>query len=226
MSEDVNANLENSGEGAENTGAGENQASLMGGMKETPSDPTPGAENDKTSEKPKEPDKAKEEPEDLENQAPDKAEGYALKCAPETKVDSGLLDSFRKTALELGLTRAQAGKLAGMYEQHAAKTAAEAARAMEAEQTRVMLEARKKWEAEITASPEFEAERGRIQAALRRFGSPELYTLLDQTNLGSHPEMWKFMAAVGQALAEPGFHGENGGRAKSAAEVLYPNMNQ
>ena len=153
---------------------------------------------------------------------PDSPEGYDLKFAPETQVDNDLLGDFRKTAKDIGLTQGQAQKLGSMYE---ARMAEVGKRMVEA-QTQAMLEARKGWEAEITKRPAFQAEQGHIQAALRQFGDQELYDLLDQTNLGSHPKMWDFMAKVGKALAEPGFRGENSGQAKSAAEVLYPDMNQ
>ncbi len=152
---------------------------------------------------------------------PDTPEGYDLKFDPKTQVDNGLLGDFRKTARELGLTQGQAQKLGSMYEARMA----EADRRMAEAQTRALLEARKGWEAEITARPSFHAEKGHIQAALRQFGDRELFDLLDQTNLGSHPKMWDFMAKVGKALAEPGFRGETAGQAKSAAEVLYPDMN-
>ena len=160
--------------------------------------------------------------EDPAAQAPDKAEDYDLKFSPETRVDAELLGSFCQTALELGLTRGQAQKLGSLYEGHMAKSAER----MRAEQTRALLEARKGWEDEITGTPTFQEDQARIQSALRRFGDAELYELLDQTNLGSHPKMWAFMAKVGKALAEPGFHGERAGRTKSAAEVLYPDMNR
>ena len=154
-------------------------------------------------------------------QVPDKPEGYDLTFAKETQVDTALLDGFRKTALEIGLTQGQAQKLGSLYEAHM-KGAAE--RYQEA-QTRALLEARKSWEAEISRQPGFQEDLGRIQTALRQFGDRELYDLLDQTNLGSHPKMFAFMAKVGKALAEPGIHGSHTGEAKSAAEVLYPDMN-
>lgn len=154
-------------------------------------------------------------------QVPDKPEGYDLTFAGETQVDTALLDGFRKTALEIGLTQGQAQKLGSLYEAHM-KDAAE--RYQEA-QTRTLLDARKGWEAEISRQPGFQEDLGRIQAALRQFGDRELFDLLDQTNLGSHPKMFTFMAKVGKALAEPGFHGSHTGEAKSAAEVLYPDMN-
>jgi len=160
-------------------------------------------------------------PDDPAAKVPDKPEGYDLKFSPETQVDNDLLGDFRKTAKEIGLTQGQAQKLGSMYE---ARMAEVGKRMVEA-QTQAMLEARKGWEAEITKRPAFQAEQGHIQAALRQFGDKELFDLLDQTNLGSHPKMWDFMAKVGKALAEPGFRGENSGQAKSAAEVLYPTMN-
>lgn len=154
-------------------------------------------------------------------QVPDKPEGYDLKFAEETQVDTALLDGFRKTALEIGLTQGQAQKLGSLYEAHMK----DAAELYQEAQTKALLEARKSWEAEISKQPGFQEDLGRIQAALRQFGDKELYDLLDQTNLGSHPKMFAFMAKVGKALAEPGFHGSHTGEAKSAAEVLYPDMN-
>lgn len=164
---------------------------------------------------------AEEPKDDPDAQVPDKAEGYEITFAKETQVDAALLDGFRKTALEIGLTRGQAQKLGSLYEAHMK----EAATRMQAEQTRALLTARKAWEAEITSQPGFREDLGRIQAALRQFGDKEFYELLDQTNLGSHPKMFAFMAKIGRKLAEPGFHGGSAGGAKSAAEVLYPHMN-
>lgn len=155
-------------------------------------------------------------------QVPDKPEGYDLTFAPETQVDTALLDGFRKTAKEIGLTQGQAQKLGSMYE---AQMADAGKRFVEA-QTAVMLEARKGWEAEITKSPTFEKDMALVQETMRQFGDQELYDLLDQTNLGSHPKMFAFMAKIGKALAEPGVRGSHTGQAKSAAEVLYPNMNK
>jgi hypothetical protein len=165
--------------------------------------------------------KTREDKDDPAARAPDKPEGYELKFAPETGVDTELLDGFRKTAHELGLTQKQAQALGALYEGHMSK----AAERMQAEQTKYLLEARKGWETELAKSPAFEADLGLIQKALRQFGDQELYELLDQTNLGSHPKMFAFMAKIGKALAEPGLRGERDKEAKSAAKVLYPNMN-
>lgn len=151
---------------------------------------------------------------------PDKPENYELKFAEGTQVDTELLGSFQKAAHELGIPQGQAQKLAEMYEAHAAKAGE---RAVEAQQ-KALDEARTKWEGEIEKSPTFTQDREHIRSALRQYGDQELYDLLDQTNLGSHPKMWAFMANVGKALAEPGFHGSNAGKERTAADVLYPNQ--
>lgn len=160
--------------------------------------------------------------EEAESRKPEKPEDYELSFAKETQVDVELLDSFRKTALEIGLTKGQAQKLASQYEAHMKG----ANQRLQEAQTKALLDARKGWEAEICKQPGFQEDLGRIQNALRQFGDQELFDLLDQTNLGSHPKMFAFMAKVGKALAEPGFHGSAGSEAKTAAEVLYPTMNR
>lgn len=151
---------------------------------------------------------------------PDKPDGYALKFTEGTRVDSEMLAGFQKTAHELGISQGKAQKLAEMYEAHAAKAGERAV----AERQKVIDAATAEWEAEIAKSPTFTQDREHIRSALRQYGDPELYELLDQTNLGSHPKMWGFMAKVGKALAEPGFHGKNSGKERTAADVLYPNQ--
>lgn len=62
------------------------------------------------------------------------------------------------------------------------------------------------------------------QQALARFGTPELKTYLDQTGFGSHPEVLKFLAAIGRASSESGMPTlitPSGGGTKTAAQILY-----
>jgi hypothetical protein len=152
---------------------------------------------------------------------PDKPEGYGLKFAEGTQIDKDLLDGFQKEAHALGIKPSQAQKLASLYEAHAAK----AGERMQAEQQKVMDTAKAQWEAQIQNSPNFIQERDHARTALRQYGDSELYNLLDQTNLGSHPKMWAFLAKVGKALAEPGFHGNGGGTEEaSLAKRMWPNM--
>jgi len=209
---------EEQGQEQKQSGAGEQDKSLMSRTAQE-GDKKPEGEGKPDEKKPGEGDKDKNK-DDPALKVPDKPDGYALQFAPETKVDAELLTGFQKTAHELGLTQGQAQKLGTLYEGHM-KTAAER---FVAEQTAFMLAARKDWEAEIAKSSTYEADLGRIQSAMKEFGDQELYDLLDQTNLGSHPKMWAFMAKIGKALAEPGLHGERAGAEKSTAKTLYPDM--
>jgi hypothetical protein len=189
-----------------------------------PDDPTD-AKDGKGGAKPgdgKEPRAAKPGKDDPSDKVPDKPEGYVLKFAEGVQPDKELLGNFQKEAHAMGIKPSQAQKLADMYAGHAAK----AGERMQAEQHKALDAAKVKWEAEIEKSPNFTQERDHARAALRQYGDKELYDLLDQTNLGSHPKMWAFLAKVGKALAEPGFHGK-GGAAKGEASLasrMWPNM--
>ena len=177
----------------------------------------PGAGKDSQN---KEPD-AEPGKEDPAEKVPDKPEGYAFKFAEGTQVDQELLTGFQKAAHELGISQGKAQKLAEMYEAHAAK----AGERVRTEQQKAIESAKTQWEAEIEKSPTFTQDREYARSALRQYGDTELYALLDQTNLGSHPKMWAFLAKIGKTLAEPGFKGETAGRAeKTAAEIMYPNQ--
>lgn len=165
----------------------------------------------------KEQDKGEKDPAD---KVPEKPDGYELKFGEETQVDTELLADFQKAAHELGIPQGQAQKLAEMYEAYAAKAEERAV----ASQQKALDTAAANWEAEIEKTPTFTQDREHIRSALRQYGDQELYDLLNQTNLGSHPKMWAFMAKVGKALAEPGFHGQNSTKERSAADVLYPNQ--
>lgn len=133
---------------------------------------------------------------------PENGEGYSLGFKEGTEVDVELEKGFRAAAHEMGLNQGQAAKLAGLYEVHAKQTAEAQAVAMQ--------KTVQGWEAEITASPTFEADKGHAQRALQQFGSPELTDLLNESFLGSHPQVFRLMTNVGKALAEPELKGKGG----------------
>lgn len=148
---------------------------------------------------------------------PENAEGYSLGFTEGTEVDVELEKGFRAAAHELGLNQGQAAKLAGLYEAHHKQTAEAQATAMH--------KTVQGWEAEITASPTFAADKGHAQRAIQQYGGPELTELMDSSLIGSHPVFFRFMATVGKALAEPELKGKGGnGATVDAANVLYPDM--
>ncbi len=133
---------------------------------------------------------------------PENADGYTLGFKEGTEVDVELEKGFRAAAHEMGLNQGQAAKLAGLYEAHT-KQAGEA-------QAVAMQKTVQGWEAEITASPTFTADEGHAKRALQQFGSPELTDLLNESFLGSHPQVFRLMTNVGKALAEPTLKGKGG----------------
>lgn len=150
---------------------------------------------------------------------PDSPEGYTLRFVQGVTVDRGLLSEFQRMAHESGMRLGDAQKLASLYAAHAGKSGEAAARA----QAQAIENARVAWENEIRSSPAFAREKVYAQTALRKYGDNELYALMDQTNLGSHPKMWAFLSRVGKALSEPGFHGGPSSRdVRSAADIMYP----
>lgn len=218
--QEAGAGVQTSGqEAAQERGSEPKGATLMTGSDEQAAKEETGGDADKS--KDAGPDKGAEKKDDPADKTPDKPEGYDLKFAEGTQVDQELLAGFQKTAHELGISQGKAQKLVELYQAHAARAGDRLADA----QRQALEKARTEWEAEIQKSPGFVQERENIRSALRQYGDAELYDLLDQTNLGSHPKMWAFMSRVGKALAEPGFHGKNAGRnEKTAAEILYPNQ--
>jgi hypothetical protein len=60
-----------------------------------------------------------------------------------------------------------------------------------------------------------------------KFGAPGLTEILNQSGLGSHPEVVKFFVAVGKAISEDTFaEGKPvaGKVDKTPGEILYPNL--
>lgn len=73
--------------------------------------------------------------------------------------------------------------------------------------------------------PESQAAVGR---AMERFGSPELRKFLDETGLGNHPELYKFVHRIGKAIAEDKVAGTTGAKAEDdktrILREMYPTM--
>ena len=89
------------------------------------------------------------------------------------------------------------------------------------------------WEGELRADKEFggEAYDANVATAvkgLEAVGSPELRQVLDQTGMGSHPEIVRAFKKVGELVADAPFatSAQPAQSAKSAASRMYPNMKQ
>lgn len=163
---------------------------------------------------------ADDKPADPAAVVPESPDGYALEFAEGTVLDEVLLGSFKTTAHELGISQGQAQKLADLYAGHVAAKAD----AMQQEQAAALRTAVDGWEQTIKSSPTFAADKEHAQRALVQYGNPELFQVIDDTLIGSHPAMFSFMAAVGKALAEPVTRGNGASGPLDAAKILYPNL--
>lgn len=89
------------------------------------------------------------------------------------------------------------------------------------------------WEAELKADKDFggeafDANVGLAIKGLDAVGSPALRQVLDQTGMGSHPEVVRAFKKVGELVADAPFAtaAQPAQPAKSLGERMYPNMKQ
>lgn len=175
------------------------------------------AEHDKT--KPAD-DKAKKD--DPADKVPDDGK-YALTMPEGVQVDQEMLDALGPDFKDLGLTNAQAQKLADKF------IAVQTARATK--QGEVWAATVSKWADDAKADKEIGGDKwgGTVTNAMRavnQLGTPALKEYLESTGGGNHPELIRFMAKVGAMIREDSpAHGGAGGDGKpaDAAHVIFPN---
>lgn len=132
------------------------------------------------------------------------------------EVDTAFLDASSGTLKELGLNQEQAQKIVSLYADKVS------------EQTDAMNAQIGEWQNEARSDSEyggdaFNANIGLAGKALGEFGNDALKQVLDDTGMGNHPEVIRFMVNVGKTLSEdnPGL-GNSGGQPKTREEILYP----
>ena len=156
-----------------------------------------------------------------EAKAPEQYEEFT---APEgVDLDPALSGDLKTLAKELDLTQEQAQKVADL--------GAKLTQTNTAKQAEMLTTAAKEWEAQARADTEFggdgfEANLGHAKKAIDAFATPELKTLLNETRLGNHPEVIRFMVRAGKAISEDRFVGgraaPQGGK-RSTEDRLYAN---
>lgn len=148
-------------------------------------------------------------------------EKYADFTPPEgTVLDAGLMTEFADAARELNLPQDAAQK---MVDKMAPVMAKQQAAAVEA--------ASVAWTEQASTDPEYGgtrlAESMTFAAkAMDKFGTPELKALMNESRLGNHPEIVRFMVRAGKAMTEDGIVTggipASGGGIRSVADRLYP----
>ncbi|WP_284539158.1 hypothetical protein [Pleomorphomonas sp. T1.2MG-36] len=171
-------------------------------------------------------DRAKDGAKD-ETDAPDPADEipedgrYDFNLPEGMAIDEKLAEAMSPVLKDIGLTRGQAQVLAGALAAHRQAEAAHGAHEWADIQTGWVNSARK--DAEIGGA-RWDASVATAQGALARFGTPGLRTFLTESGGGNHPEVIRFMARVGSAIAEdrPESGGAGAGRPREAAHLLFP----
>lgn len=128
--------------------------------------------------------------------APEQYEAFAFEEG-KTLPDDMTAD-IQAIAKELNLPQSQAQKLADL--------ALKRSEAAQASQMEALEKARTEWADAARADKEFggdqlEANLGAARKALDAFGTPELRGLLNESGLGNHPEVIRFMVRAGKAIS-------------------------
>lgn len=153
-----------------------------------------------------------------------KAEGppekYEFTLPEGMALDEAALGKFEPVLRDVGLTNEQANKLAGVF--------AEIRNADLQSSQQAYAELTTGWRDAVKADPEiggakFDASIKMAGAAMAAFATPELHEVLNNTGLGNHPAVVRFMTKVGAALQEDKTAGPAGagGGERSLAERLY-----
>lgn len=158
--------------------------------------------------------------------APEKVvpEKYEFKQPEGVSMDTEALGEFEGVAKELKLSQEEAQKVTDI--------GAKLAQKWEAKQADAIQQAAAEWAATATADKEYGGEKLTesltvAKKALDAFGTPELRTLLNDSRLGNHPEVIRFMVRAGKAISEDRMVTGGAGPSKAGtdtAKALYPNQ--
>lgn len=156
-----------------------------------------------------------------EKVVPDK---YEFTAPEGTQLDEEAVGEFSGLAKEFKLSQEEAQKVTDI--------GAKLAQKWEAKQAETIQQAAAEWAASATADKEYGGEKlteslATAKKALDAFGTPELRSLLNDSRLGNHPEVIRFMVRAGKAISEDRMVTGGAGPATASTNVaksLYPNQ--
>jgi len=124
---------------------------------------------------------------------------FALTAPDGQVVSAATMSSFTDVAKELNLSQESAQTLMNRMTP-----------AIQAQQMAQIKEVQTQWLTQSQSDKEFGGEKltenlSVAKKALDAFGTPELKALLNQTGLGNHPDVIRFMVRAGKAIAEDQF---------------------
>ncbi len=163
---------------------------------------------------------AKTEGESKEAEKLTAPEKYEFKAPEGQQFDPQVIEAYSEIAKELNLPQESAQKIIDKI-----------APVMAEKQMRVMEQARNEWAEATRSDKEFGGDKldenlAAAKSALKAFGNDSLTNLLNESGLGNHPEVIRFMVKAGKAISEDGF--VRGQRQSTAnddpAKRLFPNQ--
>lgn len=151
-------------------------------------------------------------------------EKYEFKSPEGVEMDKESMGEFEGVAKELKLSQEEAQKVTDI--------GAKLAQKWEAKQVETIQQAAAEWAATATADKEYGGDKLTesltvAKKALDAFGTPELRSLLNDSRLGNHPEVIRFMVRAGKAISEDRMVTGGAGPATAGTNVaksLYPNQ--
>lgn len=148
---------------------------------------------------------------------PGEKESYALEMPDGVELDTELLDGLAPILREKGFTHEEAQKLADVYIENQTKAAEKVAESWD---TTV-----KDWTGKTKKDKEIGGDKldeslANANAAIEKYGTKELRQALDNSGLGSHPEMIRLLSRVGTALKD-----DDVPRPGDGARTAAPNSN-
>lgn len=146
---------------------------------------------------------------------------FALTAPDGQVVSAATMSSFTDVAKELNLSQESAQTLMNRMTP-----------AIQAQQMAQIKEVQTQWLSQSQSDKEFGGEKltenlSVAKKALDAFGTPELKALLNQTGLGNHPDVIRFMVRAGKAIQEDQFVSGTAGQKpmpknfNGYADVLY-----
>lgn len=227
------------GAGAPNPGdttqakPGEASASASTGTDATKGTPAAPAEGDKKDAEPaKAADSTKDTAKDAEKDtAAEKDAPLELKLPDGFVKDEVVLGEFQGLAKELGLKGEHAQKLVDLHVKMQESFIAQ----VQQEQAAQAAEWRKQVESDTATygKQPYEAIVATATRAMERYGTPELRQVLNDTGLGNHPALIKFVYGIGKSMREDSVAGTSGpgagSRERTPEDVMrerYPSMFQ
>ena len=145
-------------------------------------------------------------------------ESYEFKPPEGHEFDQKVLGVYKDVAKELNLSQDAAQKILEKMTP-----------AMQAQRMEQMSQIKTEWAGKASADPEYGGENlqqnlGLARKALDAFGTPELRSLLNESGLGNHPEVIRFMYRSGKAISGDRFvGGSQGNKGKPQSQSDYAN---